>query len=331
MTTQHPRRAGFTLVELMVAMALAVILAGLAVGVVYSTGAIGSQRVVGAADRVSGWLMTAKQRAIRDGNAQGVRFYLDGNTVTEAQYIEKPPQPIVPNSDGDPNGARIALRYELDGSGTAIDPAKQAVFYIPGTDGDPLDPSGSPTVGVDDYLMLSEFATSYRITSIATATTTLNIGSTPTTARQIFLADVPDLAAGHSSDPNEITHISYLFAFEPQPRPLFGEPILQVGEDAALDYRTTPATTTAGVIASSGYFDVMFASNGQMSGNGSTSIVALWVRDPAKSADPFDFANAGEQVLIAIYPKTGSISTTLVNPDSADPHKNAREGINAGL
>ena len=327
MTSQHPRRAGFTLVELMVAMALAVILAGLAVGVVYSTGAIGSQRVVGAADRVSGWLMTAKQRAIRDGNAQGVRFYVNGNTVTEAQYIEKPPRPIVPNPIGDPQGARIVFRYrDTDSSGT-IENGEKEVFYFPGNRPPPSIFSG--TVNTGDYLMLSEFGTSYRLEGTAAAT--VQLGGTSQTVTQLTLADFPDLGAGHSTSGGpEATHVTYGFAFQPQPRPLFGEPILQVGEDAAVDYRTTPGTTV-GVNAPFGYFDVMFASNGQMSGNGSTSIVALWVRDPAKTANPFDFANAGEQVLIAIYPKTGSISTTLVNPDSADPHKNAREGINAGL
>ena len=328
MRTRHPRQAGFTLVELMVAMALAVVLAGLAVGAVYSTGAIGSQRTVSAADKASGWLMTAKQRAMAAGNVQGIRFYVNGNSVTEAQYIEKPERPIVPNPTGDPNGARVAFVYVDASINNVIEPGEKAVYYVPGNNPTPILSDG--TVNAGDFLQLSEFGTSYRIDSVETATT-INLGGPGVPAQKLNIADAPDLGAAHSTVAGEATLVTYGVAFQPQARPLFGEPILQVGQDAVIDYRVTPGPTTLGVFAPLGYFDLMFASNGQVSSTGATSIIALWVRDPALTANPFDFANAGEQVLIVIYPKTGSISTTLVNPNPADPHKNAREAVNAGL
>jgi prepilin-type N-terminal cleavage/methylation domain-containing protein len=101
-------RTGFTLVELLVVMSLVVVLAGLTVAVAES-GAFGSQKVVSAADRASGWLLIAKQRALRDQRPRGVRFLLspgNGGSPTlnppggnsdpsyyvcrEAQYIEIP-------------------------------------------------------------------------------------------------------------------------------------------------------------------------------------------------------------------------------------------------
>ncbi|MGL6095447.1 MAG: prepilin-type N-terminal cleavage/methylation domain-containing protein, partial [Fimbriiglobus sp.] len=78
MTRSSPaagRRPGFTLVELLVAISIAILLAALAAGLINS-GAFGSQRVISSADRVSGWLLIAKQRAQRDGQPRGVRFFV---------------------------------------------------------------------------------------------------------------------------------------------------------------------------------------------------------------------------------------------------------------
>ena len=106
---------------------------------------------------------------------------------------------------------------------------------------------------------------------------------------------------------------------------------MQLGQNTVIDYRTTPAVTTLGVNAVAGTFDVLFTPSGQVFAPASNSVIALWVRDPNKTTNPFDFANAGEQVLVVVYPKTGMISTSLVHPDLNDAHKNAREGINAGI
>ena len=114
MTRNRLGRPGYTLVEILVVMTLIILLAALALGVSQS-GMFGSQKVIGAGDRASGWLLIAKQRAMRDGAPRGVRFY---NTVggvtgkdyafTEAAYIEVP-EPWVPNQaqEGNPTGARI--------------------------------------------------------------------------------------------------------------------------------------------------------------------------------------------------------------------------------
>ncbi|MCZ2343292.1 MAG: type II secretion system GspH family protein [Bacteroidales bacterium] len=351
MTRTH-RRTGFTLVELMVAMSIAIILAGMTVGLVYSTGAATSQKVVGAADKVSGWLMVAKNRAVRDGNAQGVRFFINGNTITEAQYIEKPPKPLTPNPAMVPDGARIAFVYSTDTS-TPPNITARRVYYVQGSH-TPPPPSPSDlfdstppliqTTAGTDYLLLSEFQSAYRIIGMG-STITITVGGKTETARELTLAEYPDLAAAHTaSGGSSVTHVTYGFAFQQSPRPVFGEQTLQIGENTCIDYQQPPSlppppstVTTIGVpftVPPSPpplYFDILFTPSGQVITTASSSIIALWVRDPTKTWNPHDFPNAGEQVLVVIYPKTGSISTCLVNPNPADTHKFAYEGINAGL
>ena len=75
--TRTVRRAVFTLVELLVVIALIIVLAALTAAVV-QTGMLTSQKVVSAADRASGWLLIAKQRALRDGAPRGVRRLANG-------------------------------------------------------------------------------------------------------------------------------------------------------------------------------------------------------------------------------------------------------------
>lgn len=110
------RRRGFTLVELMVVMGLVIVLAALAVAVSES-GAFGSQKVVSAGDRASGWLLIAKQRAIRDGRPRGVRFLLNPTAdptlfaCREAQYIEVPDAWVPDRSPTRPVNQRAFLAF----------------------------------------------------------------------------------------------------------------------------------------------------------------------------------------------------------------------------
>jgi Tfp pilus assembly protein FimT len=81
--SNHRPHSGYTLIELLVAIGLGILLAAMTVGVANSNMAE-SYKIVGAADRVSGWLIIAKSKAQREGAPRGVRFILSGNTITEA-------------------------------------------------------------------------------------------------------------------------------------------------------------------------------------------------------------------------------------------------------
>lgn len=112
-------------------------------------------------------------------------------------------------------------------------------------------------------------------------------------------------------------------------------------------------TTTAGVYPdpTGAYFDVLFAPSGQVLYNPNPLIV-LWVRGADKvdhprlgdptSASPSQldtrasYDEAGAQVLVVVYVRSGLIATHPVSPPPAapqayDPYKNAKDGINSGL
>src|SRR5947209_3387422 len=96
---RNPRR-GFTLVELMVVLALIAILGSLTVA--FMPSAANQERESRAATLLQGWLNVAKQRALRDQAPRGVRLIMaPANTVTfggvsppnivvQCQYIEQP-------------------------------------------------------------------------------------------------------------------------------------------------------------------------------------------------------------------------------------------------
>lgn len=280
----RPRgRPGFTLVELLVVVALIVVIAALTVAVLNS-GYLSSQRVVGGADRVSGWMLIAKQRAKRDGAPRGVRFFLtpagainpvpNSYEVREAQYIEAP-DPWAPNPDAElnPNGARLVFVYVQDPTpanpmATPPTPSfkivSRRVFFVSNNQSDLND--FDQRVSVGDYLILPDFATSYRITGIQNPGNSPPLITeprlpappllTPLNAREIGLATFPDLGPAASNPPGAMpaplspTLVTYQFGFQAAPRPLVGEPTLLLGSDVVVDYRapvTAPPYPTGGL------------------------------------------------------------------------------------
>jgi prepilin-type N-terminal cleavage/methylation domain-containing protein len=391
MTRTAPlRRPAFTLVELLVVVALIVLLAALVVAVSQS-GLLGSQKVVSAADRASGWLLIAKQRALRDRAPRGVRFLLtpvqdpllnppssgDPNyqsyyMATEAQYIEAP-DPWVPNPNQElnPTGPRIVFSYQFD-TATKQFTAFQ-VYYV---SFNPTNPAAGVAdmldydqrVFANDMLVLPEFGTSFRIANPNTTPNAgLTLGGVPVPAancRLITLQNPPDLAAAFSpmvppGTPPQGTLTTYKYGFQGQPRPLLGEPTVQLTGNTIIDFRDpavypTNQQTTFGVTYPAGipaaqqkYFDILFSPSGSVMFNPS-GLICLWVRDPDKVAHPrldpttgapndaTGFNAAGEQVLVTVYTQTGLIATHPVNPSGLsspgyDPYQYAKDGVNSGL
>ena len=90
MRALHPRRGGFTLIEMMVVLGIIGVLVGLAL-LLANSGILTNQRMTSGSDRISGWFMQARSKAQRDGAPRGVRFIPDANGfITEAQWIEVP-------------------------------------------------------------------------------------------------------------------------------------------------------------------------------------------------------------------------------------------------
>ena len=97
--TRAGRRTAFTLIELLVVIGLIIVLATLAVMIVPN---LNEKRAAArGADQLQGWLLIAKQRALRDQAPRGLRLIPDvanGNPtlVKELQYIEVPENYVPP-------------------------------------------------------------------------------------------------------------------------------------------------------------------------------------------------------------------------------------------
>jgi prepilin-type N-terminal cleavage/methylation domain-containing protein len=366
------RRSGLTLVELLVVITLIVLLAGMAVAVSQS-GVFGSQKVINAADRVSGWLMIARAQAVRDGQPRGVRFLLnpvrdpalnpagDPNflAATEAQYIEAP-EPWVPNPDpgNEPNGPRIAFVYWTDANNTVpnISTHRQVHFITTDPIRQPQDLAEfDQRVVVGDEVVFPGLRRVCRIVRIADSS--VHLGGLPNLipSRLLELAPgaYPDLGANNSGQLNPANpvacRVEYQFAFQPAPRPLLGEPTLQLTGGTIIDVRTTPPTTTYGVApttdvtGTTAHFDILFSPSGNVMYS-TGGIICLWVRDPEKTPHPrvgpagiddrAAYNAAGEQSLVTVYTHTGVIAThppAWAPSANNDPYHYAKDGMNSGL
>lgn len=178
---RHSRtRPAFTLVELLVALALGIALLGIAVAVSQSS-AFDSYKVVGAGDRVSQWMLIAKNRALRDKAPRGVRFIIDPSTglCREVAYIEQP-EPWLPTVNttiksvgGVPPSSdtprlivqRIVAQSPPPVPG-AVDSTRVFLINVP-------DPSGAIAVG--DTLYLPELGQSYLIAGLSANPVTAGI------------------------------------------------------------------------------------------------------------------------------------------------------------
>lgn len=163
----HTRaRRGFTLVEILVAIALGLVLLGIAVAVSQSS-AFASYKIVGTADRLSQWMLSAKNKALRDKAPRGIRLLPDpnnGNFVREIAYIEQP-DPWIPaaNVTITATSPRLVVQRVVPQSppqGAApmggVDTTR--VFLIN------ADPTGIITTG--DLLYLPEVGQSYAISAL---------------------------------------------------------------------------------------------------------------------------------------------------------------------
>lgn len=330
------RRAGFTLVELIVVIAVAATLTAIAVAVL--PGAMDQDRTTDAAATIRQHLMIAKAKATREKDGRGIRFVLGPNAkntaliaandpsiyyCTELQYIEAAPT-IVPNPLGLTGATDAYVEFDLDPKSPATNRCR--FFNVPnGSDvitvmNNDLGANWFPKLyvpelGPDSFGRTQRFEVQRLVPDgkIANAWS-LTLDRDPTTL----------LGAG-------TTQRAYRFAVEPRSRPLLGEPNIQLPKNVIVDLApgvSFPGARTVTLAAGVSYpidFEIMFAPNGQVTDPASSGSIYLWVRDQTKLGDmrpvstgPHVYANqdqfksGGEMQLVALKAKTGSLGVSPV-------------------
>ncbi|MBY0513065.1 MAG: prepilin-type N-terminal cleavage/methylation domain-containing protein [Gemmataceae bacterium] len=333
MTRRTPRRGGFTLVELLVGIAIVIVLAALAAAVL--PGALEQDRTTDGASLTRQWLMIAKARAARDQAPRGVRLIVDTTRpanliplVTELQYVEMPPL-AVPNplvGVNPANDPHVFINYTLTASpptpqggivtgrqivirnltlAQAIEYQSMSYLYLPTLNGLHLQ-------------VMSVTGPSAQVAPFDTTRFTLTMAP----ARTIELDDEIGAANQYAT-----FHFGVLGAV----RPLVGEQTQQLPKGICIDVNSSsPAWNGAGD------YDIVFAPNGQvlsLSSVGSSAQIHLWVRDMGKpgglAALGGNFNEGGEQQVVSLKAKSGALGVFPVAFPPASPYAFALQGASA--
>jgi prepilin-type N-terminal cleavage/methylation domain-containing protein len=316
MRTRLPRRGGFTLVELIVAMALILVLVALAAGVAYS-GILDSHKLTAGTDRINSWLIQARAKAARTQSPAGVRFIIgpDGLKCTEAQFIEVP-DPYNPNPTGRADGYQLVFLNHVPATPPGALPVRE-LHVISNNAALPLSTIISE-VSVGDVLSCPEFTTLHRVLAVSPApVSTLQRLQNPAlpfaagSNNYVTIQSVPIFVTNEALLPNlggllnspnvpgpppaynpaqlefVPNYATTTFGFLRQPRPTLGEDTLQLSSGAVIDISGNPTLPTtlhdkvAGTSAlnANSYLDVLFSPSGEVL-NASQGKIILWVRNP---------------------------------------------------
>lgn len=297
------KRSAFTLVELLVVIALMMVLASLSVMFVPHISE--QQRAARGATLLQQWLIQAQTQALRDQAPRGLRIYVDVNgnlQGLEAQFIMQP--------DDFTGGTLKAI------GGTS--PATATITNVDISNGSTDKSLWS--VQDNDYLEVFGGGLVRRIKTI---------DESPPGSGQYVLQFESGTVFDFDVDTSEYRIIR-------QPR-VASDEALAMPEGIIIDFKTNADYGTAMVAnrlsdGSVESYDVVFGPAGNIIGSQmGTPSVLLWVRDGALNLDE------GEPTLITIYSRTGAIEAHPVNftgfgpPGSGwDPYTFTRDGRSSG-
>ncbi|MFO0805543.1 MAG: prepilin-type N-terminal cleavage/methylation domain-containing protein [Gemmataceae bacterium] len=334
------RRSAFTLVELLVVMAIVVLLATLTLAVVVNMGE--RDGTTDAAGLTRQWLMIAKNRAARDHANRGLRLVvgLDSNNpaktnalwVTELQYIEQPPTfvPTIANPTARPPYTALApcvkIVYGYDAAGNQLQGSSECWI-------DNLEPGEAAFLQSSipgGLLTLSDLRNSAETGPFTgrmfppSAGAVLVGGTAPGTSRlRMRLDPFPIVPHGATGTPNTTVpqYMTFNFGITPPPQVIVGEPPLQLPKGICIDLTVSvPAVGTD--------VDILFTPSGHVVPMGSVAgvdgMILLWHRDytkipglgspltvlspgPPVTFDMTPFQRGGEQQLVSVRCKTGAL------------------------
>ena len=314
------RRTGFTLVELLVVIAL--ILAVTAIGVGYVVFGQGTQKQVRGAQSVSGWLLNAKQIARRDQFPTGVRMFFapDPNApqnqpnqiCAQLFYVQQP----APFSDG--TCTADALTHQtLTFAFSSLNVNFTGGAAYPGQ----VDSSGNPPVEQGAPVQYGDYFTTDGSDPVHLIDNVLQVP----TSNQLHLHS-PD-----TSVPTTAPGLNYRIIRAPRRLP--GEDILQMPPNVVIDLnlsKNIPVRTVVDPMpAPNGttysYAEILFAPNGSVAGQGTgPDKIYLWMRDPKPTT------SSGAPLIVTIQTRTGFIGVFPVAP-GPDPYSYAKDPRDSGV
>lgn len=342
-TTRGRRRRGFTLIEMMIVIAIMLILISLAAGL--SPKFLSRKNVTYASDQISGVLNMAKQRARRDRLPTGVRLVppkgkFDPKDTDPAQYfvtelmLVQQPDPLA-GSPPKPVGTGSLLISAASGQmkpADASDPAAgmvrmlgpNAIFQNVNFHG-----GNSPAhwqVQPGDYLEVNGGGIVHKIVGVGNSSLSLQPPQGEGTPNSPYGPNAGQPRNSCTLLGDGPTHNWRIIR---RPRPLFGESPLRLKGDMMID--CTPsglASFNLPIDPSTGNIDIIFSPGGGLlvGGAGSESIF-LWLRD-AGAGNVY----GGEPVIIAVNSRSGFIAAhPVAQPPEVDPYKFARDGQSSGM
>jgi prepilin-type N-terminal cleavage/methylation domain-containing protein len=316
MTHSPTRRPGFTLVELLVVVSI--ILALTALVLLFGPRLNDDAKVSRASDRLQGWLLVAKQRAVRDRAPRGLRLIYDTTkpppSVTQLQYVEQP-DPITSTYGGTltvppwtpyaapPNNVNYRFNVVL-----------QNIL---------------PTVQAGDLLEIIEPPGLYNILSTASPPTIppTVLPTSPTSMQLTLGSVVPSYVPGTTAFATTNYRISR------RPQPLVGEAQLSMPKDTLIDPALSRLGSSPANPANVVGMDIMFSPNGQpyvilynaagqVVFNGQPGNIILWVRDSL---------GTGKNQLLVIYQRSGLIGAHPPDLTNPNPYWMTQDGQSSGL
>jgi prepilin-type N-terminal cleavage/methylation domain-containing protein len=342
-------RQAFTLVELIIVMAIILLLATLAVA--FFPDISTSDRATRGASSVQSWLLTAKQRAKRDGLPTGIRFLVYTTTIpsgpqagtytfcNQMEYIQQPPDFAVgrvfatsaPSATPMTVGLNTNIRtsqYTASGFEDEYDVQNGDYFELYGGGFiRQINTVSAPMGSATSKLTMLSNSDSYPGSSTTTSPTVI---TTPAT----------------NPGPN--------YRIIRQPRELPGEPILTLPYNIAIDLNTgtsvggvsgntvtfsnPPKRTSLNTSPVYQYYEIVFSPTGSVIGSGNQNPydgqIYLWVRDITVAniaSDP----QQGVPTIISVQTRTGTIAAYPVAPITStynnDPFYYSKAARSSGL
>lgn len=294
LSSTRARRWAFTLIEMLVVVALILIL--LTITAAMFPRFAESQRITKGADQLSGRLLNAKQRALRDRKPTGVRITANNELV----FIQQPDD------------------FSTVGRCTGTQPGLGVVFE-PGVDltgGHSTEPQHLWAVQRGDYLEVNGGGLVRQITDVATSGNVTRLLVVDWNTRPV------------PPGPYRIIRMPRLVAGE-RPVQLPQNIVIDLGEPGRIRSLNVPQRTITGIPP---IYEILFEPGGRVVGQGTSTgdNILLWVRDTTRndSALPIE----GSPLLVSIHTRTGMIAVHPVNTgDPTNYYLFTKDGRSSGL